>query len=136
MKTKQLLYSLFTLLLMSSCITNTEDLTDDELPVPEEISYAENIQPIFNQSCGGSGCHINNSRNGVNLSSYSATMNSIGSNYGTAIVLPGDPANSPLVDKIEPSPDIGNRMPLSGSPLTNNEISRIRKWITDGAPNN
>lgn len=133
----QLLFSLlFFLLLFSSCLTNTEDLTDNELPVPEEISYAEDIQPIFNQSCGGSGCHVNNSRNGVNLSSYSATMNSVGSNYAKKIVQPGDPDNSPLVDKIEPNPEIGGRMPQSASPLTNNEISKIRKWITDGAQNN
>ncbi|MEX0595088.1 MAG: c-type cytochrome [Candidatus Paceibacterota bacterium] len=121
-------------LFISSCINNVEDLTlsdDDPLPPQKEISYASDIQPIFNSNC--TGCHGGTS--GVTLSSYNSTMNSVGNRYGTEIVVPGNPGESPLVDKIEPNPEFGSRMP-NGSGLTNEEISKIKAWIQDGAKDN
>lgn len=124
------------ILLLTNCINNVEDVSTGETIDPDEISYSEDIQPIFNQSCGGSGCHINASTNGVNLSSYSAVMNSVGTDYGTEIVVPGSPDESPLVDKIEPNPDIPPRMPLTGGLLSATEINKIRAWIESGAEDN
>jgi hypothetical protein len=124
------------LLLFSNCINNVENLrTTDDID-PEDVSYSADIQPIFTSSCGGSGCHVNSSVHGVNVSSYTSTLNSIGSQYGTEIVVPGNPDDSPLVDKIEANPDIGSRMPLTGSNLTPTEIQQIRAWITGGAEDN
>jgi hypothetical protein len=43
---------------------------------------------------------------------------------------PGHPENSFLLVKLEgPPPDQGSRMPLTGAPLTDAEIQRIRDWI-------
>tara|TARA_R100000005_G_C4945013_1_gene167933 strand:+ start:261 stop:635 length:375 start_codon:yes stop_codon:yes gene_type:complete len=124
------------LLLFSNCINNVENLkTTDDID-PEDVSYSADIQTIFTSSCGGSGCHVGSSINGVNVSSYNATMNSIGSQYGTEIVVPGNPDDSPLVDKIEANPEIGSRMPLGRSSLTPTEINQIRAWITGGAEDN
>lgn len=49
-------------------------------------------------------------------------------------VFPGDPDSSYLVQKIEgESGIVGSQMPLGGSALSNQQISLIRNWITDGA---
>lgn len=126
----------FATILFTSCINNIEDVSTGNTYDPSEISYSDDIQPIFTSSCGGSGCHINNSTFGVNLTSYNSVMNSVGTNYGTKIVIPGEPNNSPLVDKIEPNPDNGSRMPSGGPYLTADEINKIKAWIEGGAEDN
>ena len=62
-------------------------------------------------------------------------MNSVGNNYGSNLVVAGNADESGLVDKIEPNPDHGSRMPIGGT-LTNSEIQTIRTWINEGAKNN
>jgi hypothetical protein len=95
-----------------------------------------NVQQIFQQSCGGSGCHISETTNGVRLDTYDNVIESRGTSYGELIVQPGDASGSPLVDKIEPNPDIGSRMPENGNYLSEDRIDQIRQWINDGAENN
>ena len=57
---------------------------------------------------------------------------------GKTLVIPGDPANSYLVHKLEGGPDItGMRMPRTSGPfLTDGQMSVIRRWIEEGAANN
>ena len=100
----------------------------------EDISFATEIQPIFNASCAP--CHTTNTTSGVNLSSYDATVNSIGVRYGTEVVAPGNADNSPLVDKLFDNPDFGARMPLGRGPLSGEDIGLIITWINEGAQNN
>ncbi len=118
-----------------ACSDNTENLItgpDDGGDEPAgEVSYSSDVQPIFNGSC--TSCH--GSSGNVSLSSYSALINSVGNNYGSNLVVAGNAAGSGLVDKIEPNPDHGSRMPVGGS-LTNSEIQTIRTWINEGAKNN
>lgn len=102
----------------------------------EPVRFAQDIQPIFTSSCGGAGCHIDQSINGVELSNYEQVMSSIGVQYGEEIVVPGNPDASPLVDKIEPNPRFGMRMPLNRAPLTAQQVALIRTWIEEGAENN
>lgn len=123
-------------MLATSCINNVEDISTPIDIDPNEVSYFEDIQPIFNGSCGGSGCHISNAQNGVNLSDYNSVMNSIGAVYGEPVIIVGNAEDSPLVDKIEPSPQFGSRMPLNGSDLTPEEIGLIKAWINEGAEDN
>lgn len=94
-----------------------------------QVDYESEIQPIFSSNCIS--CH--GGQNGVTLSSYDAVMNSVGSQYGTNIVTPGQPNNSPIVDKIEPNPQFGVRMPQGGPYLSNEQIDLIRTWIEEGA---
>lgn len=50
-------------------------------------------------------------------------------------VKPGKPDESYMVKKIEGDPSIvGNRMPLGGPYLSQEQIASIRDWITNGAP--
>ncbi len=93
-----------------------------------QIDYNQTIQPIFNANC--TSCH--GSTSGVDLSSYFSTVNSEGDLYGIKIVNPGESSSSPLVDKIEPNPQIGDRMPQGGS-LSGSDIQKIKDWINQGA---
>jgi len=125
----------------SSSSTGTEDPGDPDPPPPEEpnrlVSFSEDIQPIFNGNCTSSGCHDSGTQeSGVDLTSYDAALSSTGTQYGTEIIDPGNPGNSPIVDKIEADPDFGVRMPKDRSALAQSEIDSIRAWIEDGAPNN
>jgi len=51
-------------------------------------------------------------------------------------ILPGDPDNSYLIQKIEGAPTIsGVRMPANGPPyLPQSTIDTMRQWVTNGAP--
>lgn len=122
-------------LLASACQSRKIDNTMVVDP-DEPVRYAQDIQPILTTTCGGAGCHIDESVNGVELTNYQQVMSSIGEQYGAAIVEPGDPGASPLVDKVEPDPQFGTRMPLGRPPLTAQQVMLIRTWIEDGAKNN
>ncbi len=100
------------------------------------VSYSQKIAIIFQSSCGGSGCHINNSKDGVNLTTYAQVMASHGTQYNSRIVVPGNASGSPLVDKLGSSPAFGVRMPDGRPALSNAQITLIRTWINEGALNN
>jgi len=94
-----------------------------------QIDYNETIQPIFNNHC--TVCH--GGLGGVSLENYEAVMASIGANYDTLIVLPGNPEESPLVDVISSDePQFGGRMP-PGDTLSTQQINDIIQWIEEGA---
>lgn len=134
---KRLGLLLSTVLVMSAiAVSCGDDPASTTMEPIEDVSFSADVQPIFNGSCGGSGCHVGSTQNGVNLSSYAQVMNSVGQQYGTEIVEAGEPDQSPLVDKIEPSPDHGERMPLGRAPLDDQQIEKIRVWIAEGALEN
>jgi hypothetical protein len=56
---------------------------------------------------------------------------------GAVRVIPGDPANSYLIHKLEGGPSlVGERMPRTGGPfLTQGQVDIIRRWIALGARN-
>ncbi len=101
------------------------------MDVYAQVDYEEEIQPIFNANCNS--CH-SSGQNSFNSSSYDAVMASTSpaSRYDSKHVLPGNANGSPLVDKIEPNPQFGSRMPQGGA-LSNEQISLIRQWIDEGA---
>lgn len=110
-------------------------------PTPEPdrpVSFSEDIEPIFNGNCAVSGCHTSSTQeSGVDLSSYDKALNSVGIQYGTEIIVPGEPENSPIVDKISnDNPEFGVRMPYQRSKLSSAQIDSIIAWIDDGAPDN
>ena len=60
-----------------------------------------------------------------------------GSNTGTGIVIPGQPCESILVQKVGPAPPLGSRMPLAGPPfLSDLDQQLVRDWIAEGARDN
>ncbi len=132
---KKILFLLLSSFLLLSCINNVEDQVPE---IPDEpISYANQIQPIFNSNCGGGFCHTNGDNvNRVNLDTYQSTISSEGSRYERLIVVPGNADNSPLVDKLGSNPEFGSRMPLGRSPLSNSDTGKIIAWINQGAQDN
>ena len=48
-------------------------------------------------------------------------------------VNPGDPNNSYLIQKLEGTAAVGQRMPLGGPFLPQSDIDVIRQWISAGA---
>jgi hypothetical protein len=56
---------------------------------------------------------------------------------GAVRVIPGDPENSYIIQKLEGRADIvGTRMPRGNSFLTEGQLLVIKRWIQLGAPNN
>jgi hypothetical protein len=71
---------------------------------------------------------------GFDLSSL-ATLMAGGTQSGIAIVVPGHPCDSVLIQKLGEVPPFGVRMPLDGPPfLGADEIQVIADWIVEGAP--
>ena len=101
-----------------------------------QVSFATQVLPIFSSSCSGSGCHNPGAASGVSLASWSSTISTQGSQYGGAIVLAGNAAGSPLIDKLGSSPRFGSRMPLGRGALSSSQVQIITDWINQGALNN
>jgi hypothetical protein len=119
-------------------------------PTPNlEPTFSSIQQFIFeaNDAAGRAactGCHTNVGRTpsaGMNLVGPSAHASLVGvpsnAKTGAVRVIPGDPENSYLVQKLEGHPGIvGQRMPRTGGPyLTEGQMLIIRRWIARGAPN-
>jgi hypothetical protein len=120
-------------------------------PPPPTVSYAGNIQPIYNRSCATStACHIGPT-SGAALQlqqgvSFGATVNVPSTQQPRLLLVrPGDPDASYLLRKVEGVPGIsGLQMPQGcpGAPAggavcpTADEITAIRTWIMECAPNN
>ena len=128
-------FAYIALLLLSACQSKVIDNSMIVEPT-ETVSYADDVQPIFTRTCGGSSCHINASENGVNVANYQQTITSVGTSYNSLIVIPGDGDGSPLVDKLSLRPRFGSRMPQGNVTLTGTEIARIKAWIDEGAEDN
>lgn len=101
------------------------------------VAFAD-VQTIFTQACATYGCHTGGMPKGnLNLSdgnSYEELMNGIvGScSDGRRLVLPGDPSESYLIDKLlGVDMCFGNQMP--GAPLPTAKIQVISDWICAGA---
>jgi len=93
------------------------------------VSYANQVQPLFNEACNFAGCHDDGAHQSpVILTSYGEAMLVAG------VIVPGKPDASTLVLRIQGS--VGARMPPGAYPLNQNQINGIRTWIAEGAKNN
>ncbi len=108
---------------------------------PAQVSFANEVQPIFTNNCALSGCHVSGGTAPFSLASgvsHGQLVNqnaTVGPCQGQKRVQPSDPNNSVLVKRLEGS-TCGNRMPLGGSQLDPASIQLIRDWITQGAQDN
>ena len=104
---------------------------------------------IIGTGCnGGPTCHSNTTAGGLKLSNkaeaYMTMVNvkAMGTNIppmgtncvdtGLVRVVPGDPAKSLLLKKLEAMPECGARMPIGGM-LKPEQIEQVRMWIMLGA---
>lgn len=112
--------------------TGAEGSPSDVVFPADSVSYSRHLQPLFNQACALSGCHsAGESSDRVHLDSWANLMFGVN---GLHVVNPGSPDNSELVLRIEGRS--GQRMPIGMNPLNQNQITGIRKWISEGARNN
>jgi hypothetical protein len=89
-------------------------------------------------------CHTDQGRNpagqlNLRADPYGALVNVASrQKAGAILVVPGNPDASYLVHKLEGRSDIVQlRMPRNGPPyLTQGQMTVIRRWIENGAPNN
>lgn len=123
-------FLLILLLSTTNCLNNVEDNTGSD---QADVSFSAEIQPIMNScnNCHGAG------QNGFNSSSYEAIMASESppNRYDGPYVIRENADASPLIDKLSSNPQFGSRMP-PGSPLSGDDINKIRAWINEGALNN
>jgi hypothetical protein len=102
---------------------------------PADISYAEDIAPIFKGWCvschqpGGEGFKAS----GVDLRTYQSVMK--GTKFGP-VIIPGQPDTSSLIALIygRTAPQI--RMPYGHKPLPGCLRNNIWSWIFEGAKDN
>ena len=101
-------------------------------PVP--VSYAAEVQPIWNAAC--TGCHggiagLDLAAPGQPRRPGGRGVHQLGRDAGGA----GDPAASILYRKISGDSGVGDRMPQGGA-LGTDDIETVRRWIAEGALDN
>lgn len=110
---------------------------------PELQPTLQSIQAnIFSEKCARPGCHVPNGAGPMPLRTVDESFDNLVNvpsiqKPNLLRVEPGDPDESYLVLKLEDDDDIeGDRMPLTGSRLSDTEIGTIRTWIEEGAEKN
>jgi hypothetical protein len=91
------------------------------------VSFANDVMPILQSRCFN--CHGGDSiKEGLSFASYDTLM--AGSQNGP-VLIPGDPANSLLIQQIQ-----NGKMPKRGPKLTPDQLQILIDWILAGALNN
>lgn len=101
-----------------------------------EPSFASIQEAVFTPIC--TACHVGaTAPHGLRLdeaNSYGLLVGIPSAQVPTLQrVAPGDPDNSYLIQKLEGTAAVGERMPAGGAPLPQPTIDVIRQWILDGA---
>ena len=119
-----LLAGLICTLFLAACVyNNEEELFPPEPCITENMSYINDIVPIFEQHCLQ--CHNENSwqilGGNVRMSRYSDITFLIDRNFLLEVIVhePGLPP-----------------MPKDGDKIPDCQIQKITSWINDGNPNN
>ena len=125
-----LLISLLGAMAFVGCSDMGNTVTDGNNPPDTLVTFAADIQPIFQANCAN--CHINGAINGdLQLDSYALLMST---GIHTPVIIPFQPDSSYLVLKIE-GRAAGDRMPAGGM-LSSTDSLKIRIWVTHGAQDN
>ena len=119
----KILAILFMGLLLESCYYDT--FPEDVTPSPEEVSYKDDIQPIWDGAC--TTCHGNIP---PNLEAGSSYNNLINGGYVVAF----DADNSTLYHSLLGIEGVSLMPP--GTKLPNSQINLVKQWIDEGAENN
>jgi len=116
------------------------DARPNDAPPTPAATLTQLQTDIFTPRC--TGCHGGAtpaaSMSLASGSTYTSTVNVMsGEIAALKRILPGDPANSYLVQKVEGASGIlGAQMPRGLPPLSADDIAKIRSWVAAGAANN
>jgi hypothetical protein len=126
---KKIIYTFFSLLALAAC---TKDQGELVKPAPlisgcdtsMTISYAHDIVPILNKSCGAqdNACHTSATASGQVILDLQVAVNYIAMDGRLLSSITWDGKTS--------------FMPLTGTKLPACDINKIRKWVNEGAPDN
>ena len=143
-----LTFALTLLLVAGTACADFESPDDPTGGLPDllydEPSFNGHVAPIFEARCATGGCHSPAAQQqGLVLEPSVAYDEIVGVTsqlgQGMLLVVPGEPDDSWLMRMISPDPAGRNglsRMPLASTPLTENQIENIRRWIEQGAARN
>lgn len=97
---------------------------------PDTVYFVNSILPLINTTCAQDGCHDSATQKAeLRLDNYNAIMSK-------GKIIPGNPNDGDFMEVIR-STDPGKRMPPPpASPLSQDQINMIAKWIQQGAKNN
>jgi hypothetical protein len=118
-----------------------------------DVSFQQDVLPIFQTSCSFVSCHGSRGHNGIYLgpsgtasdpSAIRAELLQTAEVASMPFVAPGEPDRSWLLRKLEGNycgvacagGDCGARMPQNGEPLAPAALTTIATWIAKGAPDN
>lgn len=90
--------------------------------------FSQHIQPIFDAHCIR--CHGQKEQGGLLIVDRNRLL--AGGESGQAAVIPGQPAESYLLQLVSAAPD-DYRMPPKGPGLSPREVELLREWISHGA---
>lgn len=133
-------------LLLASCLEPLEPEVgeamarscENEDSNPEvDVSFEVDLKPRLQ---GGCGCHSplmptsggSISSTGFSVGDYQSIMRG-GMNSRDKIVIPGDPCESYLYQKLSNGPPTGSRMPIGGPYWSRSEMQLLSDWIAEGA---
>lgn len=107
--------------------TTADSPTTEAAPAGGTVSFAADILPIFESRCLN--CHGGNrTEEGLSLKSHAEALTG---SEGGAVILPGDAAQSVLVEMVSTQ-----EMPKRGPKLTPPQVQLIIDWINQGALDN
>lgn len=110
-----------------------------------DVSFSMQLLPVLKKQDVpvGCTCHQPSEPNpigfeqaGLDLSSFAALMRG-GNNSRSNLVIPGQPCESVLWQKISAGPPFGSRMPFAGPPFLDDATRALfADWIAEGARDN
>ncbi|MDO8520239.1 MAG: c-type cytochrome domain-containing protein [Deltaproteobacteria bacterium] len=137
---RKLLWILILMPLISCGGSSSSDDEENDDDAADDATLSAIQDDIFTPTCAVSGCHSSvSAQEGLSLASgesFSSLVNvDSAQDSSLKLVEPGDPDNSYLIHKLEGTGS-GSQMPRGGSALSDEDMDRIRDWITNGAENN
>jgi len=128
--------SALVILAVAGCSDQGADPTDPGGGAPPPVSFAANIQPIFDNNCAG--CHGAGGNGGLDLrpgESYANLVGTAAGGHPGLRVTAGDPDASVLYLKLTGAAGVGSVMPPAGS-LGSGVTDVVWAWISEGAQDN
>lgn len=115
-----------------------EDETGEHEPPVDELAPCD-MPKLFEERCGGAICHSDGDSTAAGLDLTSPGVEdrvsgAAGSGCAGVLADPANPEGSLLYTKVVEAPTCGTQMPLNGDPLTEDELTCMRDWISGLLP--
>ena len=111
----------------------TAQLSSQQVAKPAQgakpaVDFAQDVQPIFKTSCYG--CHAGaQPQAGLRLDVRSMALTG---SIGGPVILPGNSKDSSLIHRVSGLGGL-RPMPLTGTPLTADQVALLTRWVDEGA---